>query len=112
MKTLNFKVWLVVGFLSANFARPINDTMTQQEMICINSATDAYMNGQKQITYIPGADFEDGDVVTVTMESGTVITAEKTGMVWRYDNKGTFTEVSYPWHYEGNKPETVHTEVR
>ena len=112
MRTLSFKVWLVTAFFCASFPRALDEHTVQVDTVCINRATGAFMDGQRRIYHMPSNDFEDGDCATLTIQNDVVITAEKGGMIWRYDNNGTFTQVSYPWHFEGNRPAVVHTEVR
>jgi len=115
MTTLSFKVWLIVMFLCASFPRPVDYGYTEHSAVCIkvdqSSSDVAFMNGQKEVFHLGGHEgWSDGDVATIVVdENGTVITATCEGKVWNYDNHGTFTNVSYPWHYEGAKPTTVHT---
>ena len=73
----------------------------------------AVMDGEKAVYYIPWTEgWTDGDFGTIIYTADrTVISAEAEARVWRYDNRGTFTEVSYPWWYMGRKPDVVRTKV-
>ena len=101
MRTLDFKVWLLTLFLCT--APP-----TTAVVINVNHAAGytAAMNGQKEITYLDGCEWQDGDMVDIT-ESGV----ECAGHIWRYDNNGHFTSIGYPWWYTGAKPTEVTTKV-
>ena len=95
MRTIDFKIWLLCLFLA-----------TASIKVDRQHGYTAAMNGKKEITNMPGCDYQDGDMLILS-ETG----AEWSGYIWRYDNNGHFTNVSYPWWYTGNKPGYVNTIV-
>ena len=117
MRTIDFKVWLVMLFLCTAVPRAAENGLYEREVICINvnqkQGYTAVMDGNKAIYYIQWTDgWTDGDFGTIVYTADrTVVSAESKAHAWRYDNNGTFTNVSYPWWYTGNRPETVKTRV-
>lgn len=116
MRTIDFKVWLLLLFLctaSTNIMVAIN--------VNRNLGYTAFMNKNKEIYYLYEVEgWQDGDVAEAvevlppldidnTCGSGIITNVVQKGFIWRYDNRGTFTQISYPWWYTGTKYSTVHT---
>lgn len=101
MRTLDFKIWLLSLFLCT--APP-----TTAVVINVNHAAGytAAMNNQRQIFYIDGCSWQDGDMIEIHDDGEDFL-----GIVWRYDNAGHFTSIGYPWWYTGNRPTEITTKV-
>lgn len=115
MRTLNFKAW-IIGMMFLTAEPMVNGGTVSEPMaaIYVNRAGGytAFMDKDRNVYTFPGhTEFTDGDAADVVVVDGVVIEATAFGALWRYDNKGTFTRVAYPWWYTGARPDPVHTEI-
>ena len=119
MTTFMFKIWIITLWLSSSTIQRLPDDpmFYKRETVVIwveNTKFANYpthkihvMDGQKNIYVFYDNEnyWKDGDLCEVTQwdeNNYEILSTERKGSIWAYDNNKHFTNIAYPEWYDGN----------
>lgn len=118
MTTFEFKIWIIMLWLAGTFPvhNPVDPTFYTRETVVIWVEPSAFngspthiihvMDGQKNIFefYDDENYWRDGDICEVVQwdyNNHEILSTERTGSLWTYDNNHHFTDIAYPDWFDG-----------